>query len=271
MDFLSTVHSHTTYCDGDNSPDEMAKKAYELGFVSYGFSAHSHLPYDAGYDIQKENEPLYRKDVLRLKKEYADKMEILLGLELDADSDYPDFKYDFLISSVHQLHKNGQWYAVDHCKADFDKCLAAFGGIENMFKEFFAATVTAALRDNIDIVGHFDLVTKFNENNLYFDPNTKEYLDLAFSAIDAILEQKPDIVFEVNTGAMSRGYRTSPYPDIPILEYLAKKGVRLTLNSDTHAINSLDYAYDKAVTHLKKVGVTKIYRLRKDGFEEIIL
>lgn len=269
MSVLSTMHSHCTYCDGDNTPAEMAEAAYKLGFVSYGFSSHSHLPYKSGYAMKMEKEKNYREEVTKLKKQYDGKMEILLGLELDADTPMPDFKYDFLISSVHQLHTGGNWYAVDHSKSDFDKCVKAFGGIDNMIREFYRVTVTAALRDNIDIVGHLDLVGKFNEHNEYFDPNDKKYLNLVFGAIDAIIEKRPDIVFEVNTGAISRGYRTTPYPDIPVLKYLAKNGARLMLNSDTHAADTIDYAYDVAIEHCKSAGINKLYRLRKNGFEEI--
>ena len=43
------------------------------------------------------------------------------------------------------------------------------------------------------------------------------------------------------------------------------------LNSDTHAANTIDYAYDKAHDCCKNVGVKKLYRLRKNGFEEIAI
>ena len=269
MKILSTMHSHCNFCDGKNTTSEMAKAAYDSGFVSFGFSSHSHLPYKAGYEMKMEKEKIYRAEVTELKNEYEGKMEILLGLELDSDSVYPDFKYDYLISSVHQLHVNGNWYAVDHTKNQFNECLAAFGSIENMLKEFYSVTVTAALRENIDIVGHIDLVGKFNETNEYFNPNDEWYLKLVFECIDTILGKRPDIVFEVNTGAMSRGYRTTPYPDIPVLKYLAKKGAKIMLNSDTHAADTLDYAYDIALNHIKSAGINKIYRLRKNGFEEV--
>lgn len=269
MKILSTMHSHTTYCDGNNTPAEMAKAAYDLGFVSFGFSGHSHLPYNAGYEMKMEKERQYREEVLKLKDAYKGKMEVLLGLELDSDSLSPDFKYDYLISSVHQLHVGDDWYAVDHCKSDFDKCIAAFGGIYNMLKEFYSVTVTASLRENIDIVGHIDLVGKFNGQKQYFDPKDEKYLKLVFNAIDAILEKRPDIVFEINTGAISRGYRTTPYPDAPVLEYLVKKNARLMLNSDTHASNTIDYAYEKAIDYCKSVGATSLYRLREGGFEKI--
>ena len=269
MKILSTMHSHCNFCDGKNTTSEMAKAAYDSGFVSFGFSSHSHLPYKAGYEMKMEKEKIYREEVTELKNEYEGKMEILLGLELDSDSVYPDFKYDYLISSVHQLHTNGNWYAVDHSKAHFDECLAAFGSIENMLKEFYSVTASAALREGIDIVGHIDLVGKFNEANEYFNPNDEWYLNLVFNCIDTILKKRPDIVFEVNTGAMSRGYRTTPYPDIPVLKYLAKKGAKIMLNSDTHAVDTIDYAYDVAINHIKSAGINKIYRLRKNGFEEV--
>ena len=269
MKILSTMHSHCNFCDGKNTAAEMAKAAYDSGFVSFGFSSHSHLPYKAGYEMKMEKEKIYREEVTELKNEYEGKMEILLGLELDSDSVYPDFKYDYLISSVHQLHVGDVWYAVDYRKDHFDECVEAFGGIENLLKEFYLVTAKAALRENIDIVGHIDLVGKFNENNEYFNPNDKWYLDLVFDCIDTILKKRPDIVFEVNTGAISRGYRTTPYPDLPVLKYLAEKNAKIMLNSDTHAVDTIDYAYDLAINHIKSAGINKICVLRKNGFEEI--
>ena len=34
-------HTHTKYCDGKNTPDEMVQRAIELGFTHLGFSEHS--------------------------------------------------------------------------------------------------------------------------------------------------------------------------------------------------------------------------------------
>ena len=271
MKYLSTMHSHTTYCDGDNTPSEMAEAAYKLGFVSYGFSAHSTLPFNAGYEIKKEDEEAYREDVLKLKTEYDGKMEILLGLELDADSSKPDFNYDYLISSVHQLHINGNWYAVDHCKADFDKCISAFGGMDNTLKAFYSATVKAALRDNIDIVGHIDLIGKFNETNEYFDPTDKRYLDLVFSTIDAILEKRTDIVFEVNTGAISRGYRTTPYPDSFIIKEMKRLGFGVVISSDCHQKHLMDCWFTEAEELLRACGYKERHILTKEGFVPVPL
>ena len=38
---LSSAHVHTTFCDGKTPAPEMAKAAFEKGFVSLGFSSHA--------------------------------------------------------------------------------------------------------------------------------------------------------------------------------------------------------------------------------------
>ena len=269
MSVLSTVHSHCTYCDGKNTPVEMAEAAYKLGFISYGFSSHSHLPYRNGYAMKMQREALYRSEITDLKKQYAGKMEILLGLELDGDSYMPDFKYDYLISSVHQLHIGGKVFPVDQSKAVFEECIKEFGGIKNVIKIFYHETLKAAKRDNIDIIGHLDLITKFNEQGDLFDPNDEGYLSIVKNTVDEIVKAKPNIIFEVNTGAMARGYRSEPYPALPILKHIAKSGAKVIINSDTHNKDSIDFGFDKATQHCKAAGINKVLRLRQNSFEEI--
>ncbi len=268
MSVLSTMHSHNTFCDGKNTPEEMAKKAFELGFVSFGFSSHSYLPYENGYALTLEDEKNYRNEILRLKKLYQGKMDILLGLELDLDSPAPDFKYDFLIGSVHQLHINGKIFPIDINKNTLEECIREFGGIEKLIKEYYSLVLCSSLREGIDIVGHFDLIEKFNEGCKLFDSNNKEYLEIAFDTVDAILKKRPNIVFEVNTGAIGRGYRTTPYPQMPILKYLVKSGAKIMINSDTHSVDTIDAGYNTAVKLCRTAGLKEIYRLRNFGFEK---
>ena len=53
------------------------------------------------------------------------------------------------------------------------------------------------------------------------------------------------VPFEINTGAMSRGWRTSPYPAKPIRDYIRAHGGRLILSSDSHKADTLLYAFDQ--------------------------
>lgn len=269
MIIASNVHTHTILCDGGDIAKAMAKEAYNKGFVSFGFSAHSVLPFENDFALTEENEKSYINEVNSLKKMYQDKMEILLGLELDSDSLAPEYSYDFLISSVHQLHPNGTNFAVDDSPEIFERLLSEYESSLKMAEDFYINTISASLRNSIDIVGHLDLLTKFNEGNKYFNTADKSYIGLAYDTIDTIIKNRSDIVFEINTGAMSRGYRTTPYPDSFLLKYLGEKNARIMINSDTHSVNTIDFAFDKAIKHCLENGIKTIYRLRQSGFEPI--
>ena len=110
-----------------------------------------------------------------------------------------------------------------------------------------------------DIIGHFDLLTKFDRKNEIFNPREERYKKAALSSLEALLQK--DSVFEVNTGAMSRGYKDSPYPDLWILEEMKKRGARIILTSDCHYAPHLDFGYDMAEKTLNKLGFTECYNI----------
>ena len=39
---LSNLHTHTKFCDGSNTAEELVEEAIDKGFVSLGFSAHAY-------------------------------------------------------------------------------------------------------------------------------------------------------------------------------------------------------------------------------------
>ena len=67
------------------------------------------------------------------------------------------------------------------------------------------------------------------------------YIKAWQQAADALLKTgKP---FEVNTGAISRGYRTAPYPAKEIRDYIRAHGGKLILSSDSHAKETIAYRF----------------------------
>ena len=51
--------------------------------------------------------------------------------------------------------------------------------------------------------------------------------------------------FEVNTGAISRGYRTTPYPAKEIRDYIREHGGKLIMSSDAHAKENIAFRFDE--------------------------
>ena len=65
-------------------------------------------------------------------------------------------------------------------------------------------------------------------------------------------------IFEINTGAISRGHRTTPYPSEEILEFLGKHGAKAIIGSDSHSADTLDCAFLQAEELAKKYGLTLV-------------
>ena len=43
---LSNLHTHSTFCDGRNTPEQVVTAAIEQGFDSVGFSSHGYTSFD---------------------------------------------------------------------------------------------------------------------------------------------------------------------------------------------------------------------------------
>ena len=118
----------------------------------------------------------------------------------------------------------------------------------------------------IDIIGHFDLIQKYNENQDMIAFDNAEYLKLCYEILDKIIAANK--IIEVNTGAIARGYRSKPYPHELLLRYIAKNNGMICLNSDCHNRNYLDCYYDESIQLIKNCGFDSMMILDDDGFKK---
>ena len=245
---LSNYHTHTTFCDGVDSPEEMVLEAIRLGMSELGFSGHSHIPFDDSYCMSLEGTLQYKAVITELKQKYADKIKILLGIEQDIYSDTDTDGYDYVIGSAHHLFKNGEYISVDLSRAEQERIIAQlYGGDQYSFAEdYYRAVATVYEVTKCDIIGHFDLITKFNEAGDMYDTSHPRYRKAAMEALDALCGT--NAAFEINTGAISRGYRKTPYPDGFILEELKQRCKKLVFSYDCHNKKHLLLGHD---TYLK--------------------
>ena len=65
---LTNLHTHTSFCDGKSTPEEMISYAIEKGFGSIGFSGHGHTSFDESYCITDTDG--YIAEIKRLKEKY---------------------------------------------------------------------------------------------------------------------------------------------------------------------------------------------------------
>ena len=251
----SDFHTHTCYCDGKNTPEEMVLSAIEKGLVSYGFSGHSFAPYDADCCMSFEGSLNYRREISALKDKYQGRINIYCGVEQDIYAPLPDEPYDYTIGSVHYLFAAGECLAVDYTPQILKAaCAGYFGGdIYSMAEAYFEAVSSVFEETNCDIIGHFDLISKFNEGGKLFDPENERYVRAWKAAADELLKcGKP---FEINVGAISRGYRSEPYPSLEMMLYIASKGGRFVLSSDAHSRENIAFQFDIWEQRLLSEGI----------------
>ena len=242
---LANYHTHTTYCDGKNTPEELIEEAIALGMAELGFSGHSYTDFDSSWCMSRENTERYRTEIASLKVKYKDKLSIKLGIEQDYLSDEFPVGYDFVIGGVHWVKKDGVYIPVDESAEILcDAIEKHYGGdIYALCEDYYTAVGDLYNRTGCDIIAHFDLVTKFNEGDTLFDTNNKRYKDAVRGALDILL--KAPVLFEINTGAISRGYRTEPYPSADIIKIIKENSGKLILSSDCHDKKNLCFEFNK--------------------------
>ncbi len=272
-------HMHTVFCDGNNTPAEMAEAAYRKGFSSIGFSTHSAWPVTTGCEMHPDRFQEYRTEICRLKKLYEGRMNIFLGLEIDYMPPvscsqlpfYSTFGLDFSIGSVHYIHnpdapERGSFAIDDTIEHAAVGIRDAFGGDKKKaVQTYFATEREMMATGGFDIIGHIDLVKKRNKALQLFDENDAWYKKELEATADAAA--KSGKLVEMNTGGMSRGAIDSPYPSQYMLEILHDRNVPIVINSDAHSTENIGFAFDICVEAAVKAGYKESFVLTESGWK----
>ncbi len=249
-------HVHTRFCDGRESIEEMAAAAFKMGMYAIGFSSHSPMPFECGWCLKENWIEEYKTEIDRVRTMYEDRMEVLAGLELDLFSELPLEGLDYIICSAHFVKKDSVYLPVDESGERLQADVNAYynGDIFAYICDFYEEVSHLADRGPA-VIGHYDLVTKFNEGGKLFDESDPRYLTPAMEALEVLVPK--GAVFEINTGAIFRGYRSRPYPSIPLLRRMQELGGRFILSGDCHCYEALCYQFDQAAAYAERAGVTK--------------
>ncbi len=255
------LHTHSLFDDGQNTMEEMVRAALSAGLDSLGFSVHSPLSFDDGWvwTISKERLPDYMAEARRLKEVYRGRIALYCGVEWDTLSDIPLEGFDYVIGSVHHIVFEGKAYSVD-ATADYsaEYLERVFHGDADKAAEFyFNQYIELAQVDEVDIVGHFDLLNKFDATHSFYNPDLPRYHAAALSAMDALASAGK--IFEINTGAVARGYRTKPYPSGVLLSALQERGGRITISSDAHRAGDVIFGFSEAEALAREIGFRELW------------
>ncbi|MBQ8606552.1 MAG: histidinol-phosphatase HisJ family protein [Clostridia bacterium] len=272
MNTKQSLHTHCTFCDGKDTPEQIIETAIEKGFGAVGFSSHSYTSFSSIYTLKPGKTEEYKAHINSLRPIYEDKIDIFLGLEFDMLSDDTDLSgYDYVIGTVHSLKTKEGITAFDRSQEVVQGIIDTHFGGDGMAyaKAYFEHLSHLAQYGSFDILGHFDIITKHADNVKFFDEQSKDYMKWATDAMDTLSGKIP--FFEVNTGAISRGYRKSPYPRPALIKELKARGFGAVITSDCHDRNHLDCRFDEAAELLRACGFKEKYILTKSGWKAVSL
>lgn len=231
----------------------MIETAIENGFTAIGFSDHSYAPEQLDYCMPKDKVTENFCEIKALAEEYRGKIAVYAGIELDGDSELPAIDYDYVLASVHEMHHRGRSYPVDFsAEVQLELANDLFGGSMISYSEAYYESLMRHVKTcKPDIIGHFDLVTKYS----LVPEDDKRYIDMSVSAARECL--KYCSTFELNTGAIARGLRKEPYPASFIIRDIKEAGGRIIVTSDCHYTERLTCWFNEAEEMLSSFGFRK--------------
>ncbi len=256
----ANYHTHTTFCDGTSTAEEQVLQAIELGFFALGFS--SHVDPDIPMDWNA-----YSAEILRLRAAHKGELDILLGAELDNLWDRSHCpEAEFVIGSTHYIPVGTPHDGCVDWSAEVSEqcCREFFGGDWYAYcRAYYEFEAQVYDRTQCTFVGHFDLVTRFNDDLHAFDEEDPRYVSPALEAMEHLVQQ--GVPFEINCGAFNRGRKAELYPRQSLLRALHDFGGEIFITSDAHQRELLASGFDTAVERAIECGFTHVNALYHDA------
>ncbi len=233
-------HSHTQFCDGRATMEEMVKAAVASGLKHWGFTPHSPILFPSPCNMKQEDVDVYLNEVERLKGVYGDVINLYASMEIDyigpewgpANDYFQQLPLDYRIGSVHFIPSDSGMVDVDGKVESFKRKMHEFfhDDIRYVVHTFYDQSEKMLQAGGFDIIGHFD---KIGYNASCYSPGIEDepwYRDCVNNLIDLIIEK--DVVVEINTKAWVQSRRI--FPKECNLKRLADNNVRIIVDSDAH-------------------------------------
>lgn len=255
MAITADYHMHSSYSGDSDSPmEEMIRQALRRGMKQICFTEHQDFDYPPAPDMPSEfwlvNTDAYLYDLIRLKEQYADQIDVRFGIELGLQPHLmkelaryvKSYDFDFIIGSSHICHGQDPYYP------------AFFEGRseEEAYREYFTSILENIRKfKNFDVYGHLDYVVRYgpDQDKKY---TYEKYNDIFDAILALLLEHEKGL--EINTGGLKHGLR-EPNPCTAILKrYRQMGGEIITIGSDAHVPQNIGYEFEKAAEILKACG-----------------
>ncbi|MBR2044853.1 MAG: histidinol-phosphatase HisJ family protein [Agathobacter sp.] len=266
---LYDMHIHTHF-SGDSQADSyaIAQKALELGLAGICFTDHLDIDYKEEPGLFDLDIPAYKKEILSLKENLKNKLDIGWGIELglqpylaaENQKIITKNRFDFVIGSTHVVKQIDIYYPAYYEGRKEEDC----------YREYFEETLKNAQSNvDFDVYGHLDYVVRYGPNkNQYY--SYEKYADIIDEILRTLIAKGKGL--ELNTAGFKYGLGHA-HPTTEILKrYKELGGEIITLGSDGHAPEQIAWDFEKAPSILEEAGFKyfTVFHNRKAEFKKII-
>ncbi|MCT4587454.1 MAG: histidinol-phosphatase [Carboxylicivirga sp.] len=275
-----SFHTHSDFCDGKASVEEVCQKALELGFSAVGFSSHAPVAFDTTWAMQFQNLESYIKEVNRCRLKYRGQLNIYRSLETDFVSQTRSIPFstyrnlgqlDYIIGSVHLVNnpeKNGDLWFLDGPVENYEKGLKACfdGDIKKAVTQYYRQIQEMVLTQKPDLIAHMDKVV-MNNKGRFFSEEEEWYQSIMEETLQIIA--KAGVIIEVNTRGVYRGKYHTWFPNEQVISRCIELNIPLTISVDAHHPDELNAGFDEALTMLKKAGCPSLSFFEGKSWKQI--
>lgn len=248
----TNYHTHTTRCKhAEGLDEEYVLAAIEAGFTEIGFSDHAPWPKHAiehqAIRMDMSEFPDYIQSIKRLQRQYANKIKINIGLEVEYYPDrmdymkklYEETPLDYLVfgNHFHLLEVRGRYYG-------------NYTDTSNLIQHYKEDSINGLKTGLFKIFVHPDLfVRSINEW-------TKEIEEMCREII--VCAKEMNVILEYNLGGIRNfSHLEYTFPYYKFWELVKELGADVIIGIDAHSPQDFydDVSIKKAEDYLKSIGV----------------
>lgn len=260
---LIDLHMHTGYSD-DAAPHSVRDKV--LACIKRGISIMAvtdhkdfwhHLP-----PMETDIDSCLR-DVRAAQEEFADRIEVLAGVEIGqihadprADAFVKARSFDVVIGSLHGMPNDVDIYFHDFKHIDCDKFLG----------DYCDQVLEVVRHGGFDVLAHLDYPLRVMQHGDYI-PSFDGYMDRVSVILREVVSR--GYALEIN-GAGISGWQKTVGPSLEMLrEYKRLGGERVTVGSDSHSLDNVGRGIEACIERAKQAGFDSLTVFRKRKAEQV--
>ena len=252
---LVDCHTHSTLSpDGRDTPELMAKRAFELGIQHFTLTDHIENEKLESWHYAEAMEKA-REVYLSLKAEYEGRMNVYFGAELgqplydlpQAEAILEKYDYDFVLGSQHRTKSYTRIDLLD----DSDEARHSYLG------EYYDEMLALAEWGKFCSLSHLTFPLRFMSGDFGgHEVDMSRYLPIIDKIYDVIIAN--GIALEVNSSGIRKGLHV-PMPSAEYIKRYFDKGGRLiTVGSDAHYAQDVGADIPECLEMLKDIGYNEI-------------